>query len=155
MTTCECGEWSGERCQWTGPDSERVAVEFIPPHLRGTYRKVLEGAGSYPTGGAVRIRVSPECARVMRKLDGEWVKPLSDDGTPDVGLEEAMSTWNHVCDRCMAFMELDERETGELTAPCRCIDCREKRLEARGGRELWCHECIEDARRSMEEGRAA
>jgi hypothetical protein len=34
---CECGTWSGERCQWSGPKSETVVVEWMPEQHRASH----------------------------------------------------------------------------------------------------------------------
>lgn len=68
---CECGEWSGESCQWQGSPSGMICVEFVPDWLRGTH-EAAGGAGSYPHNGAIRVKVSAQCARLMTDTDGEW-----------------------------------------------------------------------------------
>lgn len=68
---CECGEWCGEPCEWTGPKSETVRVEWMPEHLRASH-EAAGNRGSYPHNGASRIRVNVECAERMIKTDGEW-----------------------------------------------------------------------------------
>jgi len=65
---CQCGEWSGERCAWTGPIEETVVVEFIPEHLRASH-EAARNYGVYPANGAIRIRVHTECAEMMAGED--------------------------------------------------------------------------------------
>lgn len=67
---CECGEWSGERCEGTlGEDA--ATVEYMPDHLRASHT-AAGNRGSHPANGSVRIRVTPECAAIMVDTDGEW-----------------------------------------------------------------------------------
>ena len=68
---CQCGQWSGEPCQWFGPESETVMVEFMPEHLRASHESA-GNSGSYPHNGAVRVRVASSCAALMAKTDGQW-----------------------------------------------------------------------------------
>lgn len=70
---CECGEWSGERCEWSGDASDAVRVEVMPEHLRSSH-EAAGNSGSYPDNGAVRLRVSRECADLMVAADGDWVE---------------------------------------------------------------------------------
>lgn len=73
---CQCGEWSGERCEWEGPRSETVEVEYMPEHLRASH--VAAGnRGSHPGNGSIRIRVERSCAERMVEADGEWVEVAS------------------------------------------------------------------------------
>lgn len=70
---CECGEWSGARCQWEGPRAETVVVEWMPEQHRGSH--VQSGnRGRYPLNGASRIRVERSCAERIIECDGEWAK---------------------------------------------------------------------------------
>jgi hypothetical protein len=68
---CECGEWCGEGCQWSGPSDQMVLVEYMPEEHRISHT-AAGNRGSYPDNGAVRIRVSDECAANMIEHDGEW-----------------------------------------------------------------------------------
>lgn len=68
---CECGEWSGERCQWSGPSAQMVAVEYMPEQHRASH-EAAGNRGSYPRNGARRLRVSATCAALMIKHDGDW-----------------------------------------------------------------------------------
>lgn len=73
---CHCGEWSGERCQWTGPKSQTVLVEYMPEQHRGSH--VAAGnRGMYQANGAVRIRVEATCANAMVEADGDWCEIVS------------------------------------------------------------------------------
>ena len=73
---CECGEWSGEACAWSGPRSKTVVVEFMPAHLRGSHT-AARNRGVYPANGASRIRVERSCADSMVESDGEWCEAAS------------------------------------------------------------------------------
>ena len=68
---CQCGQWSGEPCQWSGSKNETVVVEFMPEHLRASH-EAAGNSGSYPGNGAVRVRVEASCAALMAKTDGQW-----------------------------------------------------------------------------------
>lgn len=73
---CECGEWSGVPCAWSGPASERVQVEFMPEQHRESH--TAGGAcGTYPANGARRIWVARDCADFMIDMDLDWVRALS------------------------------------------------------------------------------
>ena len=72
---CECGEWSGERCPWSGPVSDTVTVEYMPESLRSSH--VAAGnRGVYPHNGSVRIRVERSCAERMVESDGDWARVI-------------------------------------------------------------------------------
>jgi len=68
---CECGDWCGEACAWTGPQADTVLVEYMPEQHRASH-EAAGNRGSYPSNGAQRIRVSRECAANMIRHDGEW-----------------------------------------------------------------------------------
>ncbi len=70
---CQCGEWSGEQCQWSGDRSETVVVEVMPEYLRASHT-AAGNRGSYPANGSVRLRVERSCADTMIESDGEWVE---------------------------------------------------------------------------------
>jgi hypothetical protein len=73
VVRCECGEWSGDACEWSGPREETVLVEFMPDEHRASH--VTAGnRGRYPYNGALRIRVERECAARMIKYDGDWAE---------------------------------------------------------------------------------
>jgi hypothetical protein len=73
---CECGQWSGERCSWTGPASATTIVEFVPEHLRSSHI-AARNRGIYPHNGAIRLRVERSCADRMAEHDNTWVTVLS------------------------------------------------------------------------------
>ena len=78
---CECGELTGECCQWDGPISETVILEYMPEHLRSSH--IAAGgsggnAGTYPYNGSRRIRVEKSCAHICSHvwIDGEQTDEL-------------------------------------------------------------------------------
>ena len=71
MSRCQCGEWSGVRCQWDGTESDLVTIEWMPLHLRAAHT-AAGNRGVYPHNGARRIRVAQSCADAMVADDGEW-----------------------------------------------------------------------------------
>jgi hypothetical protein len=83
---CDCGEWLGEACGWTGPREETVLVRFVPEQYRSAH--VAAGySGIQPdwgvTAGVQTIRVERSCADHMVEQDGDWVEIISspeDDG---------------------------------------------------------------------------
>ena len=68
---CGCGEWMGEACEWCGPLSKMVVVEYMPESLRGSHT-AANNSGSYSHNGAVRVAVERECAERLVEADGEW-----------------------------------------------------------------------------------
>lgn len=74
---CGCGEWSGEPCEWSGPRSETVVVEWMPDQHRSSH-EAAGSRGSYPGNGAQRARVSVDCYEHMRAEDGDWIEQVSD-----------------------------------------------------------------------------
>lgn len=74
---CECGRWSGVRCEWSGTRSETVVVEWMPEWLRESHR-AARNSGSYPANGSERIRVERSCADAMVEHDGEWCSVVAE-----------------------------------------------------------------------------
>lgn len=70
---CDCGEITGEPCQWTGPRSDTVLVEYMPEHLRASH-KAARNRGTYPANGAIRVRCERSCAERIVADDGEWAE---------------------------------------------------------------------------------
>jgi len=68
---CQCGEVVGELCSWTGPRSETVVLEWMPPCFRGSV-EAARNWGVYPENGAVRIRVARDCADLILETDADW-----------------------------------------------------------------------------------
>lgn len=77
---CECGQWCGVRCEWTGPRDETVIVEWMPEPLRASHT-AAGNRGVYPRNGAQWLRVSAECAASMLAHDGEWCEAVTSAGT--------------------------------------------------------------------------
>lgn len=77
---CECGRTLGVRCQWTGPRSETVVVEWMPESLRASH--VAAGnRGVYPHNGAERLRVEASCADRIVTADGDWSSIVEESAT--------------------------------------------------------------------------
>lgn len=72
---CECGEWSGVACEWSGCRADTVRVEVMPGQHRSSH-DAAGNHGTYPHNGAIRLRVSLDCAEHMVDCDGEWVTRL-------------------------------------------------------------------------------
>lgn len=70
IVRCECGEATGEPCQWSGPVSETVVVEWMPVHLRA-WHTAARNSGVYPLNGAIRIRCERSCAKLLAEADPE------------------------------------------------------------------------------------
>lgn len=72
---CECGEWTGEYCNWSGPRSETVVVEYMPDQYRASHAAAAN-AGIYPANGSVRVRVERSCAALLLEQPGEsdWAR---------------------------------------------------------------------------------
>lgn len=68
---CECGTAIGEPCQWSGPRSEMVLLEWMPEHLRDSHT-AAGNHGEYPHNGAVRLRVALSCAEFLEENDSDW-----------------------------------------------------------------------------------
>lgn len=69
MFTCECGEATGVACEWSGPKKETVVVEYMPEWLRASH-EAARNEGEYPFNGAMRLRVSRECAAMLAEEVG-------------------------------------------------------------------------------------
>ncbi len=68
---CGCGVWTGECCSWTGPASEMVVVEWMPPELRASH-EAARNSGTYPANGSTHVAVERSCADLVTEADGEW-----------------------------------------------------------------------------------
>ena len=77
---CECGQVTGEPCQWTGPIAETVIVEYMPEYLRSSHLAAGDNSGSYPHNGAQRIRVEQSCADRLTHvwIDGDQTDQLDE-----------------------------------------------------------------------------
>ncbi len=72
---CGCGTWLGEACEWVGPLSQMVVIEYMPPYLRESHR-AAGNPGIWPHNGSIRVAVERSCANML--LAGEpdhyWAK---------------------------------------------------------------------------------
>jgi hypothetical protein len=57
---CECGQITGEACV----ARREVTIEHMPEHLRASH-EAAGNRGAYPANGAVRLRVSRACAKLL------------------------------------------------------------------------------------------
>jgi hypothetical protein len=64
---CECGEATGVRCEYDGPASALVDLDYVPEYQRGT----AKAAGSW-AGLSTRLRVSPACATAIERFAPSW-----------------------------------------------------------------------------------
>ena len=71
--SCECGEALGEPCQWHGPASETVIVEYMPEFLRASH-EAAGNCGMYPENGAIRFRAERSCAETIIESAGDWAR---------------------------------------------------------------------------------
>lgn len=71
---CECGEWSGVACTWSGDESDLVSVDWMPEHLRASHEAAgiasIHGLGR--VAGVCRLNVSEECAERILEESGDW-----------------------------------------------------------------------------------
>lgn len=70
---CECGQYTGERCQWIGSPDDTVVLEFMPEHLRASH-SAARNVGRYPHNGAVRVRCERSCAQSIVADDPDWAR---------------------------------------------------------------------------------
>lgn len=75
VARCECGTWSGVRCEHVGPVADLVTVEWMPEYLRASC-VAANNRGTYPHNGAVRLRVELGCADVIIDEAGDWATRL-------------------------------------------------------------------------------
>lgn len=68
---CKCGRIIGERCLWTGPESETVLVEFIPDHMRGEV--ALHPEQDWSNAWSV-ARLERSCAESLCEQDPDFVR---------------------------------------------------------------------------------
>jgi len=75
---CGCGDWTGYRCNWTGPADEMIVVEWMPEHLRASH-EAAGNSGCWPHNGSERIAVKRSCADLLMEDDEEeWAQTLPD-----------------------------------------------------------------------------
>lgn len=70
---CECGEWTGERCCWTGSVSEMVVVEYMPESLRSSHI-AAHNRGVWPHNGSIRVAVERGCAEMAVESGDGWAE---------------------------------------------------------------------------------
>jgi len=70
-THCHCGSITGIECGWTGPRQDTVLVEYMPECWRSSHT-AAGNYGVYPENGAIRARVSRECADMLTDGESEW-----------------------------------------------------------------------------------
>jgi hypothetical protein len=78
---CQCAQITGSHCPWIGPRADTVHLEWMPAYLRASHQ-AAGNAGIYPHNGAVRVRVSPDCAAAILDTDPEWTTDLSQEPRP-------------------------------------------------------------------------
>ncbi len=71
---CECGEVTGQSCDWSGDKKDTVLVEHMPEQHRSSH-EAAGNRGMYPHNGAMRIRVYYGCADAI--CDGDWTTVVS------------------------------------------------------------------------------
>lgn len=67
---CECGRATGTACEWSGPHSETVIVDWMPEYLRKGHH-AARNHGVWPYNGALRLRVEASCAERLRESADE------------------------------------------------------------------------------------
>lgn len=60
---CECGRYTGGRCQWIGSPDDTVLVEYVPVSYRASHAAA---------GNAIRVRCKRSCAESIVKNDADW-----------------------------------------------------------------------------------
>lgn len=71
MVSCQCGEIMGEMCEWVGPLTDAVVVEYMPACRRDSHT-AAGNSGSWPHNGSTRLVMSRECAERAVEGDEEW-----------------------------------------------------------------------------------
>ena len=74
MMECQCGQITGVKCEWSGPEGETVLVEHMPECLRASHA-AARNRGVYPRNGSVRLRVSRSCMGDV--AEGNWTREVS------------------------------------------------------------------------------
>jgi hypothetical protein len=109
-TPCQCGAWSGEQCQGE-VGAVAVVVEWMPAHLRGSHA-AAGGRGIYPANGAVRARVTPECATRMVEYDGGWCEVIS--GAPAGATKSDVRSWEGAASYVCVYPDGDAEGAAEI-----------------------------------------
>ncbi len=74
---CQCGLALGEACSNWLDSSAMVVVEYMPPQHRRSH-ETARNRGVYPANGALRLAVSPDCARLIIQGDEDWAATVPD-----------------------------------------------------------------------------
>jgi hypothetical protein len=75
---CECGNWTGQLCNWSGPISELVVVEYMPEYLRQS-QTASGNMGCHPNNGSVRVVAQRDCAEMLICEESDWSSIVSTD----------------------------------------------------------------------------
>lgn len=67
---CQCGTVYGERCEWRGPASSMVLLEWMPNSLRDSHA-AARNSGDWPMNGSERLEVHWECADRIIENEGD------------------------------------------------------------------------------------
>lgn len=122
---CQCGNWSGEPCQWTGEAEDMVIVEWMPHEHRASHA-AAGNSGSFPDNGAQRIAVERSCAELMIDTDGEWARIITEDvAAVETAATESEADTSHTLemwddDGSTDTVEFDSRPSAEeIAEACR------------------------------------
>lgn len=73
---CQCGDITGERCNWSGAREDTVVVIYVPPQDRGT----VEALGGWGVGGTEvfdrSARVEISCGEAIVENGPKWHKVI-------------------------------------------------------------------------------
>jgi hypothetical protein len=72
MAKCQCGIVTGVTCS---ASPAPVLVEYMPEDLRASHA-AADNSGSYPHNGAIRFRVSEECADELMAWHWGWISTV-------------------------------------------------------------------------------
>ncbi len=75
LVGCECGEIDGVPCAWRGPREETVRIEWMPKRARSSH-VTARNAGTWPSNGALRLRVQRLCAALIVENEPDWAIQL-------------------------------------------------------------------------------
>jgi hypothetical protein len=105
---CGCGEWMGEACEWCGPATEMVVVQFTPEAIRET----AVASGRRDTGRQ-QVAVCRDCWNRIHGEDGfdpDWWAETALDPASCAEEVEAVVQWE-----CLEKAELlvDEQDEAE------------------------------------------
>jgi len=145
---CDCGEWSGEPCQWSGPAADMVLVEWMPEEHRASHT-AAGNSGSYPHNGAQRAAVERSCGQRMVETDGGWARIVSDDAEPAATEVDGDADSPHTLgmrddDGCTEMVEFDAHPSAEEIAEA-CRDWVEGGDWGEDGASVSVHWTLTDA----------